>query len=220
MDLVENTDWCAIIERDGNPLMGSAKHTTRIAQSNTIRSSLRVISRDFGAIILGLSITSCAFAQELLPNPTPEIYVNQNGNGAEVVPNGQLSFDGQPFTCGKFPTVLDPLLNDYAAAPYKGFIVLNPKLMPKVSTPVKLWIFHHECAHALGIKDEAKADCFSAQRGRRAGWLTPEGLEQVCEFISAGKADPAHAAGRERCAAIRQCYQQNDIKAGAANSKR
>jgi hypothetical protein len=200
--------------------MGSVEDGMRIDRWNVIRNLVRDISRLFGAAIPLFSIVSGAFAQALLPNPTPEIYVNQNGNGAEVVPNGQLSFDGQSFTCEKFPTVLDPLLNDYAAAPYKGFIILNPKFMPKVSTPVKLWIFHHECAHALGIKDEAKADCFSAQRGRRAGWLTPEGLEQVCEFISVGKADAGHAAGPERCAAMRQCYRQNGVKAGATNGRR
>jgi len=196
--------------------MGPAKHTTRITQSNAVRISLRVISRDFGTIILGLLVAPCAFAQSLLPNPTPEIYVSQNGNGAEVVPNGQLSFDGKPFTCGKFPTVLDPLLNDYAAAPYKGFIILNPKLMPKVSTPVKLWIYHHECGHVLGIKDEAKADCFSAQRGRRAGWLTLEGLEQVCEFVRVGQANATHQSGVQRCAAMRQCY---SIDAAQPNPK-
>jgi hypothetical protein len=160
-----------------------------------------------------------ASAQTLLPNPTPEMYVENNQGGSRVVPNGQLSFDGHPFTCGKFPTVLDPLLNDYAAAPYKGFIILNPKLMPKVSTPVKLWIFHHECGHALGIKDETKADCFSAQRGRRAGWLAPEGLEQVCDFISAGNADAAHASGPERCAAMRACYGRDDANAGKTNRR-
>jgi hypothetical protein len=174
------------------------------------RNLIKLLSRLAPSIwiLFGLRVA----AQPLLPNPTPEIYVNQNGHGAEVVPNGQLSFDGKPFTCGKFPTVLDPLLNDYAAAPYKGFIILNPKLVPKVSAPVKLWIFHHECGHALGIKDEAKADCFSAQRGKRAGWLTLDGLEQVCEFIGAGRADSTHRAGTERCAAMRRCYGRSSFK--------
>jgi hypothetical protein len=169
-------------------------------------------------ILLGAAHGACA--QVLPPNPTPEMYVRNNQGGSEVVPNGQLSFDGQRFICGKLPTVLDPLLTDYAAAPYKGFIILNPKVLPKVPTAVKLWIFHHECGHALGIKDETRADCFSAQRGRRAGWLTPEGLEQVCDFISAGKADTVHASGAERCAAMRTCYRQNDVKTGAINRGR
>jgi hypothetical protein len=171
-------------------------------------------------IILVLCSAHGAIAQALLPNPTPEMYVENNQGGSKVVPNGQLSFDGQPFICGKFPTVLDPLLGDYAAAPYKGFIIINPKLLPKVPTAVKLWIFHHECGHALGIADETRADCYSAQRGRRTGWLTPEGLDQVCEFISAGKADARHPAGADRCAAMRTCYRQSDVKTGGINNGR
>jgi hypothetical protein len=159
-----------------------------------------------GSVALLLCGVHDASPQALVPNPTPEMYVGNNQGGSKIVPNGQLSFDGQSFTCGRFPTVLDPMLSDYAAAPYRGFIILNPKVFQKVPTAVKLWIFHHECGHALGIKDETKADCFSAQRGRRAGWLTSEGLEQVCDFISAGKADTAHPSGAERCAAIRACY--------------
>jgi hypothetical protein len=64
-----------------------------------------------GAVVLLLCGTPCVVAQQLLPNPTPEMYVANNQGGSKVVPNGQLSFDGQPFTCGKFPTVLDPLLS-------------------------------------------------------------------------------------------------------------
>lgn len=161
-------------------------------------------------VAIGVCEANLARAQVLVPNPTPEMYVANNKGGSSIVPNGQLSFDGQSFTCGKFPTVLDPLLTDYAAAPYKGFIIVNPKMMPKVSTPVKLWIFFHECGHALGITDETKADCFSAQRGRRSGWLTSGGLDQVCDFISAGKADATHPAGTERCAMLRICYRQQD----------
>ena len=173
--------------------------------------------KNIGRALIVSSALICgtrATAQPLAPNPTPEMYVENNQGGSKVVPSGQLSFDGQPFTCGKFPTVLDPLLSDYAAAPYKGFIILNPKLMPKVATPVKLWIFHHECGHALGIKDETKADCFSAQRGRRAGWLTPDGLDQVCEFIGAGKAAAAHPAGP--VAALRDALPMPPRRARAA----
>ncbi len=77
--------------------------------------------------------------------------------------------------------------------------------MSKVAAPVKLWIFHHECAHALGIRDETQADCLSVQRGQREGWLTPEGLEQVCRFIKNAKADATHPSGAERCTAMRAC---------------
>jgi hypothetical protein len=77
---------------------------------------------------------------------------------------------------------------------------------------VKLWIFGHECGHVSGIRDESEADCFGVQRGRREGWLTPQGLDQVCEFISAVRLDTMHFAGPERCAIMRQCYQQGGTK--------
>ena len=107
--------------------------------------------------------------------------------------------------CGKRPTVLDNKLDDYGAA-YPGFLILNPKLLARVSTPVKLWIHAHECGHQFRGPDEETADCFAVQRGRRQGWLTPEGLEEVCKFISPAKGDSMHFSGSNRCEAMRKCY--------------
>ena len=163
--------------------------------------------RYFAALVaISVCEASIANAQVLAPNPTPEMYVANNKGGSRIVPNGQLRFEGQSFTCARFPTVEDPLLNDYAAAPYKGFLIINPTVFAKVPTTVKLWIYQHECAHALGIPDETKADCFSVFKLRQQGLLSPQGLEQVCEFISAGQADATHPSGPARCAAIRACY--------------
>jgi hypothetical protein len=175
-------------------------------------------------VVISLSKASFACAQVLAPNPTPEMYVANNKGGSSIVPNGQLRFDGVSFSCGKFPTIEDPLLNDYAAAPYKGFLIINPTVFAKVPTTVKLWIYQHECAHALGIPDETKADCYSVSKLRRQGLLPPQGLEQVCDFISAGQADAAHPAGPARCAAMRVCYGKaapgTDPKASPPNTAR
>jgi hypothetical protein len=175
-------------------------------------------------VVISLSKASFACAQVLVPNPTPEMYIATNKGGSSIVPNGQLRFDGQSFTCGRFPTVEDPLLNDYAAAPYKGFLIINPTVFAKVPTTVKLWIYQHECAHALGIPDETKADCYSVSKLRQQGLLPPQGLEQVCDFISAGQADAAHPSGPARCAAIRACYgkpvSRTDPKASSPNIAR
>jgi hypothetical protein len=181
--------------------------------------------RYFAALVaISVSEASVAGAQAPAPNPTPEMYVSNNKGGSRIVPNGQLRFDGTSFTCGRFPTVEDPLLNDYAAAPYKGFLIINPTVFAKVPTPVKLWIYQHECAHALGIPDETKADCFSVSKLRRQGLLPPQGLEQVCGFISAGQADAAHPSGPARCAAMRTCYGKSapgaDPKASSSNTAR
>ena len=179
----------------------------------------------FAALVaIGVCEASIANAQVLVPNPTPEMYVANNKGGSRIVPNGQLRFEGQAFTCARFPTVEDPLLNDYAAAPYKGFLIINPTVFDKVPTTVKLWIYQHECAHALGIPDETKADCYSVAKLRRQGLLPPQGLEQVCDFISAGQADAAHPSGPARCAAIRACYGKpvpgTDQKTASPNTAR
>jgi hypothetical protein len=143
--------------------------------------------------------------------PTPEEYVSRVGGEARIVPSGELKIDGRRVQCGHRPTVLDTQLDDYGAA-YPGFLILNPKLLAKVSTPVKLWIHAHECGHQFRGPDEETADCFAVQRGRSQGWLTPEGLEEVCRFISPARGDSMHLSGSHRCEAMRKCYQDSERK--------
>jgi hypothetical protein len=148
-----------------------------------------------------------ASAQPSERNPSPEAYVQRVGGGATLVQSGQLVLDGHHLTCRGSPTVLDPNLNDYAAS-YPRFVILNMSYVRKVATPVKLWIYTHECGHLFGGRDEAKADCFAVRRGRAAGWLKPEGLQQVCEFIKAANADAMHLAGPDRCTMMQACWRQ------------
>jgi hypothetical protein len=143
--------------------------------------------------------------------PTPEEYIAKVGAGAKLVPPGELKLDERTVICGRRPTVLDEKLDDYGAA-YPGFLILNPKLMAKVSTPVKLWIHAHECGHQYRGPDEETADCFAVQRGRRQGWLTPDGLEEVCRFIAPAKGDSMHFSGSHRCEAMRRCYADPTVK--------
>jgi hypothetical protein len=133
------------------------------------------------------------------------------GGGAQIVNPGDLRLDGATARCGQRPTVLDNQLDDYGAA-YPGFLILNPKLMNKVSTPVKRWIHAHECGHQFRGPDEETADCFAVQRGRRERWLTPEGLDEVCNFISPAKGDSMHFSGGFRCEQMRKCYADPAIK--------
>jgi hypothetical protein len=82
-----------------------------------------------------------------------------NGNSARqaqaegevtIVPAGRLVLDGHRMTCGRFATMLDPKLNDYAAATSPQFIVLNMGYIARVPMAVKLWIYTHECFHKVG----------------------------------------------------------------------
>ena len=145
-------------------------------------------------------------------SPTPEEYVREVGGDALIVPAGQLTIDGHKVICGHRPTVMDSKLDDYGAA-YPGFLILNPKHLATIkSTAVKLWIHAHECGHQFRGPDEETADCFAVQRGRRAGWLTPEGLEDVCLFMAPAKADGAHFTGAKRCQAMKECYADRSIR--------
>jgi hypothetical protein len=167
------------------------------------------------ALICGLCGASIA-EEPLKKDPTPYDYVERNGGGAIVVPYGQLVLDGHRMICGNHATVLDPNLNDYAAAPYPQFVILNMPYIAKVPTVVKLWIYSHECGHLFVGMDENKADCFAVRRGRTEGWLDAAGLEQVCSFISAARPDAAHFSGAERCNLMRDCFRNAAPKPAAA----
>lgn len=142
--------------------------------------------------------------------PTPEEYAEHVG-GAPILKPGELKLDGRRQVCGQRPTVIDKNLDDYGAA-YPGFLILNPKLLDRVSTPVKQWIYAHECGHQFRGPDEETADCFAVQRGRRQGWLTEEGLEEVCKFIAPAKGSSMHLSGSHRCEYMRKCYADPTIR--------
>lgn len=162
--------------------------------------------------VAGIGALSLALmAAQAIASPTAEEYAKHAGPEAKIVPFGQLLIDGRKMTCGKRPTVLDEKLDDYGAA-YPGFLILNPRLLNKVPPAVKLWIHAHECGHQFRGPDEETADCFAVQRGRRQGWLTPEGLDEVCKFISPAKGDSMHFSGSHRCELMRKCYADPSVK--------
>lgn len=143
--------------------------------------------------------------------PTPEEYVQQAGEESLLLAPGQFVLDGLKQTCGQRPVVIDNKLDDYGAA-YPGFLIMNPKLLSRVSTPVKQWIFAHECGHQFRGPDEETADCFAVQRGRRQGWLTDAGVEEICTFISPAKGDAMHFSGSHRCEYMRKCYADPKVR--------
>ena len=160
-----------------------------------------------GAIAFtGLDAPRPTAAQELKKNPTAQDYVERNGGGATIVPAGKLVLDGHRMSCGRWATVLDPNVDDYAKS-YPQIVILNMPLIAKVPTAVKLWIYSHECSHLFGGPDENKADCLAVRRGRAAGWLNAEGVDEICNFINVARPDSMHMSGPARCSLMRQCYQ-------------
>ena len=142
---------------------------------------------------------------------TPEEYAKKVGGDAKVVPAGEFTINGRKMVCGHRPTVIDNKLDDYGAA-YPGFLIMNTRLLARTTTTVQLWIYSHECGHQFRGPDEETADCFAVQRGRRQKWLTPEGLNEICAFISPAKGDSMHFKGGERCEAMRRCYADPSVR--------
>lgn len=161
--------------------------------------------------VLALLTWLAALPGAAMAGPTPEEYVGHVGGDAKIVEPGTLRLDGQRMTCGKRPTVMDGQLDDYGAA-YPGFLILNPRLIAKVPTVVKMWIFAHECGHQFRGPDEETADCFAVQRGRRQGWLDEKGLDSICSFISPAKGDNMHFSGSYRCEVMRKCFADPRIR--------
>ena len=132
-------------------------------------------------------------------------YLAKAGPDAKLIAPGQLTIDGHRMICGKRPTVIDRKFESWGGA-YPGYLILNTDRIKGLPTPVKLFVFAHECGHQFIGRDEEAADCFGVKRGRRYGWLKEEGLAQVCDFISRLKGDGDHDAGPKRCTKMRRCY--------------
>ena len=174
-----------------------------------------IVRRVLSRLAVGVALAWAALAPTTVraddPTPTPEEYVNRVGGETKLLQPGEFKLDGRKQLCGQRPTVIDSQLDDYGAA-YPGFLIMNPRLLDKVSTPVKQWIFAHECGHQFRGPDEETADCFAVQRGRRQEWLTPDGLQEVCNFISPAKGDSIHFSGSHRCEYMLKCYDDPSIK--------
>lgn len=173
-----------------------------------MKSRNRLLGLCAGALSI-LSITHSRVTAEDVP--TPEEYIEHVGGSAQLMNPGEFKLDGRSQWCGKRPVVVDDNLDDYGAA-YPGFLIFNSKLLNKVSKPVKYWIFAHECAHQFRGPDEATADCFAVQRGRREQWLDMSGIDEICQFIAPAKGDSMHFSGSYRCEYMRECFADPSVR--------
>ena len=124
--------------------------------------------------------------------------------GRSMAPPG-YTIDGEPTTCGKVQVVLNPSLDDVAAA-HPGFIILNPKRMEALPRVVRLYAFGHECGHQLHGVSEEMADCYAVTRGEAQGWLDAAGVDAICAFWKPYAGDNKHLPGPGRCELMQRCF--------------
>ena len=180
--------------------------------------ALKLLAGLFGTLLLagctldgeaGPSSFSSLEANKMGPppitGPSLEQYVSQEGPETRTIAEGKMTLDGHPVLCGTRPTVIDAKLDSWGGS-FPGYLILNPTRLKGLATPVKFYIYYHECGHQFVGASEVGADCFSIQRGVRYGWLDAKGMNQVCDFISTLKGDGVHPPGPRRCELMRQCY--------------
>jgi hypothetical protein len=129
--------------------------------------------------------------------PTPKEYVGYVGG--TIVPPGKFEVERRPIACGSRATVLDKNLDEITAA-YPQFVIVNPERFGKLLPTLKLWAFSVACGFALHGPDQAGADCYATRRGKMEGWLSAQGVEQICAWLGP-------TTGRQRCERIRKCHQ-------------
>jgi hypothetical protein len=135
--------------------------------------------------------------------PTADSYVAAQPN--RQLAGADFRIGAQRVACGKAHIVLDPELDDLAAA-YPGIIIMNSKYLPRLPDIVGLYAFGHECGHQLHGPNEEMADCYAVMRGEAQGWLNEAGLETICTFWKPFAGDNIHLPGAERCALMRSCF--------------
>jgi len=140
-----------------------------------------------------------------ITGPSLEQYVSQEGRETRTIPEGKMTLNGHPVQCGTRPTVIDAKLDSWGGS-FPGYLIINPDRLKGLATPVKFYVYYHECGHQFVGASEVGADCFSIQRGVRYGWLDAKGLDQICTFIAQLKGDAVHPPGPKRCDLMRQCY--------------
>jgi hypothetical protein len=139
-----------------------------------------------------------------ITGPTLQQYIAYQ-QGAQAIAQGKMTLDGRPVSCGARPTVIDAKLDSWGGS-YPGYLIVNPDRLRGLATPVKFYVYYHECGHQFVGASEVGADCFSIRRGVTYGWLNAKGMDQVCAFISQLKGDAVHPPGPRRCELMRQCY--------------
>lgn len=159
----------------------------------------RAISARAIALALALSTAFAAAA------PTSAPAQAHGPDEPQVYPPGAFRIGDYPFACGQAPVIVTPHIDGVGQASIGGPIVLHRDI-EKFPLAFIGFVFAHECAHHLGEVSELRADTFAACLGKRQGWLTPAGLEEVCRITLPTRMTWMHLPGPLRCAGMIKAY--------------
>jgi hypothetical protein len=155
------------------------------------------------SLLLSLAGLSTAPAQDEAKPPSPEEYAKYHG--AQVVPAGAFVVNGRRLVCGKRPTVIDRKLDDVSAA-YPRFTIVNPDRFARLTPTTKFFFYYVACRFTFIGHLTDDADCYAARRGSREGWLTENGVDEVCAALRNYPKTSLHMDGPARCQLIRKCF--------------
>lgn len=157
-----------------------------------------------GAAMSGALFAAALLTVALLPGSGPARAQQ------EIVAAGKLKVAGRDMRCGRTPTLISRRFWDYGGAGGAGrkLIILNPDKLATLPEAVRLYVYAHECGHQIYGANEPRADCYAVKRGKREGWLTAEGVKQICSFLKDHPGDHVHPPGPVRCEKMTKCFDQ------------
>jgi hypothetical protein len=157
----------------------------------------------YGVAALSSAVFAGALlAGALLPGEAPA------QSDREIIAAGKLKVAGRTMSCGRTPTLISRGFWDYGGAGGAGrkLIILNPDKLATLPEAVRLYVYAHECGHQIYGPNEPRADCYAVRRGKREGWLTGEGMKQICSFLKDHPGDYVHPPGPVRCEKMMKCF--------------
>lgn len=118
---------------------------------------------------------------------------------------GTFTIAGYPFSCGNAVVSVRYNVGDLGKAAPGQFLVLDAALA-RYPPEVIGFVFTHECAHFMGEMNEDAADAIALQTGKRQGWISPYGLQQICQSVFMSPGDWTHFPGPVRCQRMTAYY--------------
>jgi hypothetical protein len=128
------------------------------------------------------------------------------GSAQQIFPPGQFALDGYPVVCGNAPTIVTPQIPD-AAMNNGQAILLNPMVMGRLPTVLKLFVYAHECGHFFAGSNETGADCWAIRTGRDQGWFPPQAFQALIAMFRNNPGSMRHPPGMIRVNNMMTCYQ-------------